>query len=53
MLKYQFLTKVAVNCKEVLYFFFCPGDGIQDTAQAGDRGLRIVALSISSHEQTQ
>ena len=28
-------------------------DGKQSTAQAGDRGVRIVALSISSHEQTQ
>ena len=28
-------------------------DGKQNTAKAGARGVRIVALSISSHEQTQ
>ena len=28
-------------------------DGKQNTAYAGGRGLSFVALSISSHEQTQ
>ena len=28
-------------------------DGKQSTPYAGARGVRIVALSISSHEQTQ
>ena len=28
-------------------------EGKQNTAKAGARGVKIVALSISSHEQTQ
>ena len=41
-----------------IFSYSCPtgilgSDGEQNTASAGARGVRIVALFISSHEQTQ
>ena len=48
------------NCIVLKSFFSYSGpsgilgsDRKQNTAYAGARGVRIVALSISSHEQTQ
>ena len=51
---------IEVNNNLVLMFlsYSCPSrilgsDGRQNVAEAGARGLSIVALSIRSHEQTQ
>ena len=49
------------SCIDIVLIFFSysgpsgvlGSDGKQNTAYAGARGVRIVALSISSHEQTQ